>query len=173
MMLEKLIQDKKLLEKQLFWVNISFDECSTIGIKKEYSVDEFGRFETLCSRYSRGIDFLIRKIFRTLDEYEFENQGTLVDVAELYGVETKRVNEAVSNNLDKFPKDEKFKLVEHFDHLSPIKYSPYLPKAFTKKGLWMLATILSSKQAKETTFLIIETFDKVDNLKYNLKKVVR
>lgn len=80
MMLEKLIQDKKLLEKQLFWVNISFDECSKIGIKQEYSIDEFGKFETLCSRYSRGIDFLIRKIFRTLDEYEFENQGTLVDV---------------------------------------------------------------------------------------------
>ena len=80
MMLEKLIQDKKLLEKQLFWVNISFDECLKIGIKQEYSIDEFGKFETLCSRYSRGIDFLIRKIFRTLDEYEFENQGTLVDV---------------------------------------------------------------------------------------------
>lgn len=80
MMLEKLIQDKKLLEKQLFWINISFEECSKIGIKKEYSIDDFGKFETLCSRYSRGIDFLIRKIFRTLDEYEFENQGTLIDV---------------------------------------------------------------------------------------------
>jgi len=51
-----------------------------IGVKDHYTVDEFGYFETLCSRYSRGIDFLIRKIFRTLDEYEFENQGTLVDV---------------------------------------------------------------------------------------------
>lgn len=80
MMKEKLLADKKLLEKQLFWIEISFNECSKIGIKKEYSVDEFGKFETLCSRYSRGIDFLIRKIFRTLDEYEFENQGTLVDV---------------------------------------------------------------------------------------------
>ncbi len=79
-MLKKLIQDKKLLEKQLFWIEISFHECVKIGIKQEYSVDEFGKFETLCSRYSRGIDFLIRKIFRTLDEYEFENQGTLVDV---------------------------------------------------------------------------------------------
>jgi hypothetical protein len=101
------------------------------------------------------------------------------DVAELYGVETKRVNEAVSNNPDKFPQDymfeltkeEKTKVVEYFDHLQPIKYSPYLPKAFTKKGLWMLATILSSKQAKETTFLIIETFEKIDNLKYNLKQL--
>jgi hypothetical protein len=101
------------------------------------------------------------------------------DVAELYGVETKRVNEAATNNPDKFPndymfeltKDEKIKVVEYFDHLQSIKYSPYLPKAFTKKGLWMLATILSSKQAKETTFLIIETFDKIDNLKYNLKQL--
>jgi phage regulator Rha-like protein len=98
------------------------------------------------------------------------------DVADLYGVETKRVNEAVSNNKDKFPEDymfeitkaEKSKVVEYFDHLTPIKYSPHLPKVFTKKGLWMLATILSSKQAKETTFLIIETFDKIDSLKQNL-----
>lgn len=80
MMFEKLIQDKKLLEKQLFWIDISFKECSKIGIKKVYSIEEFGKFETLCSRYSRGIDFLIRKIFRTIDEYEFENQGTLIDV---------------------------------------------------------------------------------------------
>jgi len=66
-----------LLDKQLFWIEISFDECSKIGIKTEYSVEEFGKFETLCSRYSRGIDFLIRKFFRTIDAYEFENQGTL------------------------------------------------------------------------------------------------
>ena len=52
------------------------------------------------------------------------------DVAELYGVETKRVNEAVSNNIDKFPKDymfeltkdEKSKVVEYFDHLETINY---------------------------------------------------
>jgi len=79
-MKEKLLHDYVLLEKQLSWVEISYNECTIIGIKQVYTVDEFGRFETLCSRYSRGIDFLIRKIFRTLDEYEFENQGTLVDV---------------------------------------------------------------------------------------------
>lgn len=80
MMREKLTRDRELLKKQLFWIEISFNECSKIGIKDKYTIDEFGKFETLCSRYSRGIDFLIRKIFRTLDEYEFENQGTLVDV---------------------------------------------------------------------------------------------
>jgi hypothetical protein len=71
MIKEKLLQDRDLLKKQLFWIEISYNECREIGIKTEYSVDEFGKFETLCSRYSRGIDFLICKIFRTLDEYEF------------------------------------------------------------------------------------------------------
>jgi len=79
-MKEKLAQDYTLLKKQLFWIDISFKECKKIGIKEKYTIDEFGKFETLCGRYSRSIDFLIRKIFRTLDEYEFENQGTLIDV---------------------------------------------------------------------------------------------
>jgi hypothetical protein len=79
-MYEKLLLDKEILKKQLFWIDISYTECKSIGVKDEYSVEEFGKLETLCSRYSRGIDFLIRKIFRSLDEYEFENQGTLVDV---------------------------------------------------------------------------------------------
>jgi len=80
MMREKLLGDYALLKKQLFWVELSFNECRLIGIKEAYAVEEFGQFETLCGRYSRGIDFLIRKIFRTLDAYEFENQGTLIDV---------------------------------------------------------------------------------------------
>jgi len=77
---EKLLSDEALLVKQLNWMELSFSECRSIGLKDEYSIDEFTRFEALCSRYSRSIDFLVRKIFRTLDEYEFENQGTLVDV---------------------------------------------------------------------------------------------
>jgi len=80
MMRDKLINDNTLLEKQLAWIEISFKQCQLVGIKEDYTIEEFGKFETLCSRYSRSIDFLIRKIFRTLDEYEFENQGTLVDV---------------------------------------------------------------------------------------------
>ncbi len=80
MMKEKLANDLQLLAKQMFWLDISYQQCHKIGIKKAYSIAEFGYFETLCSRYSRGIDFLIRKIFRTLDEFEFENQGTLLDV---------------------------------------------------------------------------------------------
>lgn len=80
MMLEKLKLDNRLLQKQLNWLQLSVIECKKIEIKEHYCVEEFGQFEILCSRYSRGIDFLIRKIFRTIDAYEFENQGTLIDV---------------------------------------------------------------------------------------------
>ena len=91
------------------------------------------------------------------------------DVAALYGVETKRVNEAVKNNPDKFPKGyiitvnnaEKKQLVEIFDRFNSLKHSTAPVKAFTEKGLYMLATILKSPQATQTTLAIIETFAKI------------
>jgi len=102
-----------------------------------------------------------------------------VDVAMLYGVETKRINEAVKNNPDKFPegyvlqlsKKEKDKVVENFDHLVSLKFSPNLPKAFTEKGLYMLATILKSPKATETTIAIIEAFTKIRELKRTINKL--
>lgn len=50
MIKEKLLSDKRLLEKQLFWLDISYKESVAIEIKQDYSIDESGRFETLCSR---------------------------------------------------------------------------------------------------------------------------
>lgn len=122
MMLEKLLQDKYLLQKQLSWIQISFDECSQIGIKSEYTVEEFGKFETLCARYGRSIDFLIRKIFRTLDEYEFENQGTLIDVVNnahkrglFEDIEELRIMKDVRNTIaHEYIEDD---LVEIFDEV--------------------------------------------------------
>ena len=98
------------------------------------------------------------------------------DVAELYGVETKRVNEAVKNNPDKFPEGyfftlqgvEKQQLVENFDHFKTLKNSPVEPRALTEKGLYMLATILKSERATAVTIAIIETFAKVRGLKREL-----
>lgn len=94
------------------------------------------------------------------------------DVAELYGVETKRVNEAVSNNPEKFPKgyvflltsQEKVEVVENFDHLYKLRFSPSNPKAFTEKGLYMLSTILKSPKAVETTIAIVEAYAKLKEL---------
>ena len=103
-----------------------------------------------------------------------QNQQVILDsdVAEIYGVETKRINEAVKNNPDKFPEgyiisltqSEKAEVVENFDHLEKLKFSPNLPKAFSEKGLYMLATILKSAVATEATIAIIETFAKVKEL---------
>ena len=72
------------------------------------------------------------------------NQPVLIDadVAELYGVETKRVNEAVKNNPQKFPygylfeldKYEKKEVVENFDRLNKLKFSKISPTAFTERG---------------------------------------
>ncbi|GHT45494.1 hypothetical protein FACS189440_01620 [Bacteroidia bacterium] len=99
------------------------------------------------------------------------NQSVILDsdVAALYGVETKRINEAVKNNPEKFPEgfllsvsvDEKAELVENFDRFNPLKHSTVLPTAFTEKGLYMLATILKSPIATETTLAIINTFAKL------------
>ena len=94
------------------------------------------------------------------------------DVAELYGVETKRINEAVKNNPEKFPDGylfalttlEKNELVENFDRFEKLKHSSASLKGFTEKGLYMLATILKSSKAVETTLAIIDTFTKVREL---------
>ena len=103
------------------------------------------------------------------------------DVADLYCVETKRINEAVKNNPDKFPEDYMFELTN--DELQVLRStrstsnilrskfstkSRALPKAFTEKGLYMLATILRSKKSIEVTFAIIETFVKVRKIKREL-----
>lgn len=102
---------------------------------------------------------------------ELRNKHVIIDsdVAQLYGVETKRINEAVSRNPEKFPEgylielteQEKLEVVANCDHLDSLKFSPNLPKAFTEKGLYMLATILKSAKATETTLAIIDTFAKV------------
>ncbi len=95
------------------------------------------------------------------------------DVAALYGVETKRINEAVKNNPEKFPEGyvlnlqntEKQELVENFDRFNAIKHSTST-RAFTEKGLYMLATILKSPQATQTTIAIVETFAKIRELSH-------
>ena len=79
MSVENLIKNQEALERQLFWLTHSFDLCNKAGIKESYQINEFDAFETLCSRFSRSIDFLVRKVFRSIDAVEFENQGTLID----------------------------------------------------------------------------------------------
>lgn len=113
--------------------------------------------------------------------FELRGQKVILDseVAKLYGVETMRINEAVKNNPDKFPqgyifeltKTEKAEVIEIFDN-PKLKYSPVQPKAFTEKGLYMLATILKSPKATQTTLAIVETFAKIRELSHNGGRIV-
>ena len=109
------------------------------------------------------------------------------DVAKLYGVETREVNQALKNNPNKFPVGYTYTLnnqevaemrskilitsseAAENEQVSPkFSKSHYNPTAFTEKGLYMMATILKSAQATQTTIAIIETFTKVRYLKREL-----
>lgn len=123
--------------------------------------------------------------FETIENklIQYKNQFVLVDsdVAHLYGISTKEVNQAVANNPDKFPdgytieltKEEKIELVKNFDRFNRLKHSTVNPKVFTEKGLYMLATIIKSKIATETTLDIIETFAKVKELSRNINDIMK
>jgi len=99
-------------------------------------------------------------------------------VAALYEVETRELAQAVKNNPDKFPagyilelsKQEKDKVIKIFDN-PKVKFSPTLPKAFTEQGLYMLATILKSSRATQTTLAIIETFTKMRRLGRSIREL--
>jgi len=91
------------------------------------------------------------------------------DLAELYGVTTKRLNEQVKRNSKRFPQhfmfqltdQEKDKVVANCDHLQNIKYSPYLPFVFTEHGTVMLANVLNSDRAILVAIRIVEIYIKM------------
>ena len=109
---------------------------------------------------------------------EVHNQQVLLDrdVAALYGVETRVINQAVKNNPEKFPdgyvvelsSDEFTTLRSKFLTANISSKSRALPKVFTEKGLYMLATILKGEQAVRTTLAIIETYAEVRAMKREL-----
>ena len=112
--------------------------------------------------------------FDDVEQKIIELRGTQIildsDVAALYGVATREVNQAIKNNLGKFPNEsylfeltyaEKVEVIKIFDNPPERRFSPVLPKAFTEKGLYMVATILKSKRATLTTLAIVEAFAKL------------
>lgn len=60
--------------------------------------------------------------------------------------------------------NEKSEVVKNFDHLQRLRFSPQLPKAFTERGLYMLATILKSPKAEDATIAIVEAYAKLREL---------
>jgi hypothetical protein len=88
------------------------------------------------------------------------------DLAQLYGVSTKRLNEQVKRNRDRFPEDfmfqlsaeEKTEVVAKCDHLAKLKYSPTHPYAFTEHGAIMLAAVLNTPRAIEVSVFVVRAF---------------
>ena len=103
--------------------------------------------------------------------YTIRNEEVMLDrdLAELYGVETKRLNEQVKRNSERFPLDfmfqlkneEKDELVAKCDRLNNMKHSHVNPYVFTEQGVYMLSSVLKSKQAIEVNIAIIRTFKKL------------
>jgi hypothetical protein len=100
--------------------------------------------------------------------YVIRSQRVMIDsdLAEIYGVTTKRLNEQVKRNRKRFPKDfmfaltknEKAEVVANCDHLQNLKFSPVLPFVFTEHGAVMLASVLNSQTAVEASILVVRAF---------------
>jgi hypothetical protein len=88
------------------------------------------------------------------------------DLAELYGVPTKALNQAVKRNLSRFPDDflfrlsrrEKEEVVTNCDHLARLRFSPGLPYCFTEHGAIMAANVLNSPRAEEMSVEVVRAF---------------
>ncbi len=103
------------------------------------------------------------------------------DLANLYRVKTKRLNEQVKRNKKRFPENYMFQLtkieraevVAICDHLENLKYSPTLPYAFTEHGAVMLASVLNSEVAINTSIQIVNAFIKLREMVLTHKDLVR
>jgi len=94
------------------------------------------------------------------------------DLASIYGVTTKRLNEQVKRNISRFPEDfmfqltneEKMEVVANCDHLKNLVFSHHLPHAFTEHGAVMLACILNSEKAIQANIQIVRVFTAIREL---------
>jgi hypothetical protein len=108
-----------------------------------------------------------------LDERILNIRGLKVildaDLAAIYGVSTKRLNEQVKRNEDRFPSDfafqltpqEKADVVANCDHLARLRFSHILPRAFTEHGAIMAANVLNSPQAVQMSVFVVRAFVKI------------
>lgn len=103
------------------------------------------------------------------------------DLAHLYGVKTYRLNEAVKRNMKRFPADFMFRLTEEekaeviakCDHLKSLRFSPYLPYAFTEQGVAMLSSVLNSERAILVNIAIMRAFVRLREILASHKELAR
>jgi hypothetical protein len=111
----------------------------------------------------------MERIERSILQIRGEKVMLDLDLASIYGVTTKRLNEQVKRNSSRFPSDfmfqlsemEKAEVVANCDHLARLKFSPHLPYAFTEHGALMLANVLNSESAANTSVMVVRAFVKL------------
>jgi hypothetical protein len=123
--------------------------------------------------------------FNTLENKLIKLKNKLVlldkDIADLYEIEPKRLKEQLKRNIEKFPIDYAYQISDEelelmvSQNATPSKkqYGGSNPWVFTEKGLYMVATILKSKNAINATFTIIETFAKIKELSRNINEIMK
>ena len=103
------------------------------------------------------------------------------DLAEVYGVPTKRLNEQVKRNAERFPEDfafrltpeEKMERVAKCDRFSRLKHSTVFPLVFTEHGAIMAANVLNSQRAIEASVYVVRAFVKMREMLATHKELVR
>jgi len=103
------------------------------------------------------------------------------DLAEMYGIKTHVLNQAVTRNAKRFPddfmfrltKEEAGKLITNCDNLLSLKYSPTTPRAFTEQGVAMLSSVLKSECAIEVNIAIMRAFVRIRELASTHKTILR
>jgi len=103
------------------------------------------------------------------------------DLAEAYGVPTRRLNEQVRRNLKRFPGDfmfqltseEKAEVIANCDHLEKLKFSKALPLAFTEHGAIMAASVLNSQKAVEVSVFVVRAFVQLREVLAGHKELAR
>lgn len=103
------------------------------------------------------------------------------DLASLYGVTTKVLNQAVKRNMKRFPEDfmfkltrpEKNELVTNCDRFKTLKHSTVTPYAFTEQGVSMLSTVLNSERAIHVNIEIMRTFVRLRKMLSSNRELAR
>ena len=121
-------------------------------------------------------EIIISKIYNIRGKQVMLSQ----DLAELYEVETRILNQQVKRNIGKFPERYMFQLTkDEYDRLRSQnvtlkrgQHAKYLPYAFTEHGILMLASVLNSERADKVNMLIIDTFVKIRELMFMHKDVI-
>ena len=128
-----------LLKQSTDWVRHSYEQCILIGVKNEYSMEEFDKFENLTSRYARTTDMLINQALRSLDTVELVDSGTIIDImnrAEKRGiVESSQTLHELKSLRNEIAHEYQIAQIEQFFE-SVLKATPVLLKIIVNLQLY-------------------------------------